>query len=153
MLAVLSLKPQRLIKSRQPNFLMQFTNWGPTKGRLYFMAYEQQDRYFSKSADSGNFVESAQMNLGKKIKVFYCLPTQLHSQFSHHNHVCMMLTIDYIECNNAYMKKMEIKFKSRINSLCEKLRIPIGGVGIRNWQANSGEEIIPSNTHFHSDLD
>lgn len=66
MLAVLSLKAQHLIKSRQPNFLMQFTNWGPTKGRLYFMAYEQQDRYFSKSADSGNFVESAQMNLEKK---------------------------------------------------------------------------------------
>lgn len=50
---------------------MQFTNWGPTKGRLYFMAYEQQGRYFRKSADSSNFEESAQMNLKTKYFAAY----------------------------------------------------------------------------------
>ena len=55
--------------------ISKFTNWKPTKDRLYFMACKQQGRYFRRAADSCNFVNVHKL-LGKQISL--CLHSCIH---------------------------------------------------------------------------
>lgn len=55
------------------------------------------------------------------LKINISLPTQLYSRSWDHNTVYVMLTPDYIEYNNAQMKKILLKIKGRINAPCENL--------------------------------
>lgn len=56
--------------------ISKFTNWKPTKDRLYFMACKQQGRYFRRAADSCNFVNVHKL-LGKQISL--CLHSCIHN--------------------------------------------------------------------------
>lgn len=58
-------------------FISKFTNWNPTKDRLYFMACKHQGRYFRRTADSCNFVNVHKL-LGKQI--FLCLHSCIHNR-------------------------------------------------------------------------